>query len=179
MQMSSPSLTRPSVPNTPLAAELLPSLAALAVLRMVWMWAAQGLRSAWSTGQGSPGWLGCSPHWTSPPAALERTLCQAVQPWSWLETRCRVKMRGPIWRTESSSYLLTCDEFHGPTTEITMHGGRAPCFPLPPSQQQSDMRRQTWPGTLKPYICLLLNAGGTELGQQQAVVWQELRFTGL
>lgn len=32
------------------------------------------------------------------------------------------------------------------------------------------MRRESWPGTLRPYICLL-GAGGAELEQQPAAVW--------
>lgn len=32
------------------------------------------------------------------------------------------------------------------------------------------MRRENWPGIPRPYICLLLNSGGAELGQQQVVV---------
>lgn len=30
--------------------------------------------------------------------------------------------------------------------------------------------RETWPRTLRPYICLLLNTGDAELVQQQSVV---------
>lgn len=73
--MSSPSLARPSLPNTPAclsvwgAARLLGRSGSARAAGGCGQ--CQGLRSAWGTEQGSPGWAGCSPSWTSPPAALD------------------------------------------------------------------------------------------------------------
>lgn len=43
------------------------------------MWSALG---AWSTAQESPGWVGCSPRWTSLPIALDAAVLgkEAVLP---------------------------------------------------------------------------------------------------
>ena len=112
-RMSSLSLAHPSVPNTPARPSGWGTAPFLGCSGSAGAGGGygqrQGLCGAWSAGQGSPGWAGCSQ--TSPPAALDAAwkggCARQRSLGSWLETCCRVKMHGPSWRTESSSRLLT------------------------------------------------------------------------
>lgn len=73
--MSSPSLARPSLPNVPAHPSVWGTAPLLGCSGSARAGGAcgqrQGLRSTWGTEQGSPGWAGCSPSRTSPPAALD------------------------------------------------------------------------------------------------------------
>lgn len=113
---SSWSLARPSVANTacPSGQGAAPLLGYSQCWGWGWMWAAPGLTQCPEHREGVPR-LG---EMLSLSGQSSSCAGCCICPWnggsarrcgrrSWLETRCRVKMRGPSWRTESWSRLLT------------------------------------------------------------------------